>query len=96
MKQFFGLYDKQEELKIKDAMISFSGINNKYINFFEIYTGPTDYIHVIYIDDPTFKNKKDLVLFSGWAGSAILFFKTFKKLSEHFRIIGIDFPGMGL
>ncbi len=95
MKKFFGLYDKAEENKIKNKLMSFTGIESKYVNFLELYIDSTDYVHVTYIDDTNYKNKRDLVIFHGWSGSAMSFFKIFKDLSKHFKIIGIDFPGMG-
>lgn len=95
MKKFLGLYDKKNETKIKTKLMSHTGIESEYINFIEIYIDSSDYIHITYIDDTNYENKKDLVIIHGWAGSSLSFFKTFKELSKNFRIIALDLPGMG-
>ncbi len=95
MKKLIGFYDKSHEWEIKSKLISYTGIESKYINFIELYINSSDFMHITYIDDTNYKDKKDLVIIHGWAGSTLTFFKTFKELSKHFKIIGIDLPGMG-
>ena len=95
MKKFLGIYDKEEEVTLKEKLINFSGVPHKYVDFAEIYVNNDEYVHVTLIDDKTVSDKKDLVLIHGLAGSALVYFKIFKEYSKIYRIIGIDLPGMG-
>jgi hypothetical protein len=95
MRKFFGLYDKEEEKVLKAKIISFTGIEQKFVNFLEVHVDGEEFVHVTLIDDLNYRNKKDLVLLHGLAGSSLNYFKTFKKFSEQFRIIAVDLPGMG-
>jgi pimeloyl-ACP methyl ester carboxylesterase len=96
MKRYMGIYDKNEEEKLKHKVISFTNIPEEYVSFMEIYVDSTEYVHVLYIDDRRYKNKKDLMMIHGFGGTAFNFFKLFPSLSKKYRIVGIDLPGMGL
>ncbi len=96
MKRYLGVYDKKEEEKLKNKVMSFTNIPEEYISCLEIFIESDEYLHVVYIDDRRYKNKKDLVMIHGFGGTFYNFFKMLPLLCERFRIIGIDLPGMGL
>lgn len=62
MKKFFGLHDKDEEQNLKTKLMSFTGIDSKYISFVDVHLSQTEFLHVFVIDDLSYEKSEDLNL----------------------------------
>ena len=80
LQKLFFIYDQDEEIRLKNIIMSKSEIPSEAINFKDVYIfwNKNEYIHTVIIKDDNFENKKDMVFIHGLAGSSVCYYGLFR------------------